>query len=109
MSAFKNLGIFHLQRKMNESLTACGLLYAVILATCLLLNEVLPVSCKKFICRFEFIQTWRRLAESEIRLPCLSGVFRVSPEAMSQSPVKGPSSFRLKYVSALASKKLAVL
>lgn len=71
---------------MNESLTACGLFYAVILATCLLLNEVLPVSCKKFICRSELIQTWHCLAESEIRLPRLSGVFRVSPEAMSEPP-----------------------
>lgn len=78
---------------MNESLTACGLFYAVFLATCLLLNEALPVSCKKLICRSEFIQTWHRLAESEIRLPCLSGVFRVSPEAMSESHVKGRPCF----------------
>lgn len=72
---------------MNESLTACDLCYAAILATCLLLNEVLLVSCKKFICRSQFIQTWHRLAESD--LGCLSELrVRVSPEAMSERTSK---------------------
>lgn len=72
---------------MNDSLFASDLSSAALLAMCLLLNEVLLASCKKFICSSEFIQTWRCLAESE-----LGSLFelrvRVSPEAMSERTSK---------------------